>query len=177
MPSLRYWYPAASPPPASHRMQRNSNGSWVWGEVCPFTWRCSFNKGQSFTSQLQLPVESAVLKRRLNVLILHPSILALSPQGHFSTIQVVNYWLSAFKTFCGCSRLTSVTIGNSVTSIGQYAFSGCYSLTSVTSLNPIPPEIDFETYSSYSATLQVPTGSKTVYQNANYWKNFMNIIS
>ncbi len=46
----------------------------------------------------------------------------------------------------------------------------------MTSLNPIPPEIDFETYSSYSATLQVPTGSKTVYQNANYWKNFMNIV-
>ena len=26
MPSPRFWYPAASPPPASHRMQRNSNG-------------------------------------------------------------------------------------------------------------------------------------------------------
>ena len=26
--------------------------------VCPFTWRCSFNQGQSITSQLQLPIES-----------------------------------------------------------------------------------------------------------------------
>lgn len=33
--------------------------------------------------------------------------------------------------FSGCSSLTSVTIGNSVTSIGSSAFEGCSSLTSV----------------------------------------------
>ena len=39
--------------------------------------------------------------------------------------------------FSGCSGLTSVTIGNSVTSIGKYAFSGCSSLTSVTIPNSV----------------------------------------
>ena len=34
--------------------------------------------------------------------------------------------------FSGCNRLTSVTIGNSVTSIGDSAFEGCTGLTSVT---------------------------------------------
>ena len=34
--------------------------------------------------------------------------------------------------FCLCMSLTSVTIGNGVTSIGEYAFSGCELLTSVT---------------------------------------------
>ena len=34
--------------------------------------------------------------------------------------------------FYGCSGLTSVTIGNAVTSIGRYAFVGCSGLTSVT---------------------------------------------
>ena len=34
--------------------------------------------------------------------------------------------------FIGCSKLTSVTIGNSVTTIGVYAFYNCTALTSVT---------------------------------------------
>ena len=39
--------------------------------------------------------------------------------------------------FSGCSGLTSVTIGNSVTTIGIYAFKGCSSLTSVTIGNSV----------------------------------------
>ena len=39
--------------------------------------------------------------------------------------------------FFGCSGLTSVTIPNSVTSIGIYAFSGCSSLTSITIPNSV----------------------------------------
>ena len=39
--------------------------------------------------------------------------------------------------FCNCSSLTSVTIGNSVTTIGWNAFSNCSSLTSVTIPNSV----------------------------------------
>ncbi len=41
------------------------------------------------------------------------------------------------SAFSGCSSLTSVTIPNSVTSIGDYAFSGCSGLTSVTIPNSV----------------------------------------
>ena len=44
------------------------------------------------------------------------------------------YTKSAFR---GCSGLTSVTIPNTVTSIGQYAFFGCTGLTSVTIPNSV----------------------------------------
>jgi len=41
------------------------------------------------------------------------------------------------NAFTGCEGLTSVTIPNSVTSIGDYAFSGCEGLTSVTIGNSV----------------------------------------
>ena len=77
--------------------------------------------------------------------------------------------------FLGCSGLTSITIPNSVTTIGDYVFFRCTGLTAITSLNTTPPAITEKTFSSYDATLMVPTGSKSSYESADYWKNFTNI--
>ena len=48
--------------------------------------------------------------------------------------------------FSGCSSLTSVTIGNSVTSIGSSAFEGCSSLTSVIIGNCVTTICDYAFY-------------------------------
>ena len=55
--------------------------------------------------------------------------------------------------FSGCSGLTSVTIGNSVTSIGEYAFSSCSGLTKVNYLGTVDEwaEIDFFDNPTYYA--------------------------
>ena len=81
-----------------------------------------------------------------------------------------------FAAFQSCSGLKEVRIGNSVTNIGELNFADCKNLSMITSLNPTPPTITSNTFSNYTATLNVPEGSKTAYQNADYWKNFTNIV-
>ena len=54
--------------------------------------------------------------------------------------------------FSGCSGLTSVTIPNSVTSLGDYAFSYCSSLTSVTIPNSVTGIGDWVFYGCSSLT-------------------------
>ena len=57
------------------------------------------------------------------------------------TYSVTSIGVSAFKARINnhqaCSSLTSITIPNSVTSIGSSAFSGCYRLTSITLPNSV----------------------------------------
>ena len=71
-----------------------------------------------------------------------------------------------------------VTIGNSVKTIGQEAFSDCTGLTELVSLASIPPICDagvFENVDKSLCTLKVPKGSKDAYSQAYGWKDFVNI--
>ena len=56
------------------------------------------------------------------------------------------------STFYGCSNLTSVTIPNSVTSIGSYSFYNCSSLTSVTIPNSVTSIGSYSFYGCSSLT-------------------------
>lgn len=50
---------------------------------------------------------------------------------------IPNGIISIYEAFCGCSDLTSITIPNSVTSIGTIAFMNCSGLTSITIPNSV----------------------------------------
>ena len=69
--------------------------------------------------------------------------------------------------FSGCSGLTSVTIGNSVTSIGSSAFSGCSALTSVTIGNSVT-SIGFGAFWGCSAltSVTIPNSVTTIGEGA-----------
>lgn len=77
--------------------------------------------------------------------------------------------------FAGCTSLSSVTIGNGVTSIGENAFGG-NDITTVVTMIENPFIIDKSTFNLNTfnnATLYVPIGSIDKYKSTEGWKNFM----
>ena len=79
--------------------------------------------------------------------------------------------------FGACKSLTSITIPESVTSIGYWAFNSCTELTNVYNRAKTPPTLSGNPDFNYStATLFVPTGTRELYQAAEYWKKFAHIV-
>lgn len=80
--------------------------------------------------------------------------------------------------FYNCSNITSMTIPSGVISIGPSAFYGCTGLTSVTSYINEPMMTGWVYPSSVydNATLYVPIGTKSLYENSPEWRQFENIV-
>lgn len=77
-----------------------------------------------------------------------------------------------------CYKLTSVFIPSSVKEVGRYAFRGWDALESVycaAATLPMCGENVFD-YIHDDCTLYVPVGAKSVYEQADPWHNFKNIV-
>lgn len=89
--------------------------------------------------------------------------------GELETIGV-----SAFER----AGVQQLTLGESLKSIGNYAFNYC-DITEVYSWNPQPPEIEgytFNYFTTQNAILTVPAEAVDAYKEAAYWKKFKNIV-
>ena len=76
------------------------------------------------------------------------------------------------------SYLRTLTIGNSVTSIGDYTFQGCTNINKIRSLNPTPPVITskvFESVDKETCLLVVTKGNLVYYWLDPVWKEFLNM--
>jgi hypothetical protein len=84
-----------------------------------------------------------------------------------------------FRSFEGCSGFTSLVIGSSVTYVNGRAFYGFSGLTSMEILAETPPSVNtnYSPFSSvdYSIPFTVPCGSVSAYQTATVWRSFTNI--
>ena len=82
-------------------------------------------------------------------------------------------------TFYSCSNLRSVIIPAGATRIGDYVFYSCNRLTSITN-NATTPQTcysnDFTNVDKSACTLYVPKESIELYQAADGWKDFTNIV-
>lgn len=90
------------------------------------------------------------------------------------TYNVTSIGLMTFR-YCK-DELTSVTIPNSVTSIGNYAFWDCSGLTSITIPNSVK-SIGEGTFNGCTglASITIPSGVKTIYQGT--FSNCNNLVS
>ena len=87
-----------------------------------------------------------------------------------------------YRLFGMCQWMGEVTIPESVSFIDRLAFSWCTKLKKIYVYNPVPPTMDtLYYYHSFdfvprSATIYVPQGSLSAYQNAPGWNEFSNIV-
>lgn len=90
----------------------------------------------------------------------------------------VSYTVTSIRksTFSWRENLTSITIPESITYIGEYAFD-CWSLNNITMLAQTPPTIHYNTFSNWDASVSVPEGCEEAYRNAEYWSKFTNYIA
>ena len=82
------------------------------------------------------------------------------------------------ESFAGCTSLTNITLPSTLTSIYNNAFVGCSNLSTITCMNPDPRSFssnNFDASTYANATLMVPLGSKSSYQNTSAWSQFSNI--
>ena len=83
-----------------------------------------------------------------------------------------------YSPFYNKKTLKSVTIGNSVTRIGNYVFSACDSLTSIRLLGETPPTVGSNNFTNkqyLNTIVYVPKGTLATYQAADTWKDFWDI--
>ncbi len=80
------------------------------------------------------------------------------------------------NAFQNCNNMQRVTLPSSLTQIGDYAFDKCSRLTYVSCKVATPFVISDNVFTTYTAKLNVPTGSATSYQKTDGWKNFSIVL-
>lgn len=83
------------------------------------------------------------------------------------------------NAFSKCPSLKTICLPANVRKIGSNVFADCNQLTNIIVDAKNPPSINYDTFSDEiykNVLLYVPKGSKSLYETAEFWKNFENII-
>ena len=106
-------------------------------------YNCAFTK-DNFINNSTLDAEknnywgARISDKEIDGLLIKDDTILVACRPHLTSVTIPNSVTSiGSNAFYDCSSLTSVTIPNSVTSIGSYAFDNCSSLTSITIPNSV----------------------------------------
>jgi len=126
------------------------------------------NTAYSFNDGLLIEIGTQMVKRciasKSGSVILAPEIMSIDNSA-----------------FSDCVNITSIELPAGISYIGQRSFYNCTALHDIY----IPVSIPLDMSSSYTAfdgvnkntcTLHVPSGTKSVYEQASVWKDFINIV-
>ncbi len=102
------------------------------------------------------------------------------PEGTTITLKEGTKGIADFA-FSNCSNLAAINIPNSVTYIGEGAFSDCIHLNDLYCYATTPPKCCQSTFTNIlsktnSTTLHVPAASLAAYRAAPVWKDYKNIV-
>ena len=78
--------------------------------------------------------------------------------------------------FHSCGKIETITLPNTLSFIGDYAFAYCKGLKLVLSEILVPYAIPTHAFSDTRCKLQVPHGTKNLYQNAQGWSKYFTSI-
>ena len=81
--------------------------------------------------------------------------------------------------FFGCRSLSTVTIGDGITHIGEQAFNHCPNIDTFFVKCAVPPTVGpltDSTFFVFNSTIVVPCGSEAAYQQAEGWGLFSDIV-
>ncbi|WP_262503176.1 leucine-rich repeat protein [Xylanibacter ruminicola] len=78
----------------------------------------------------------------------------------------------AANAFQGCTSLNQIWLPATLESIGEKAFYGCNDISYICSTGGSPLPINKNVFSSYTATLYVPFGALSSYEQNDVWKTF-----
>ena len=126
----------------------------------------TLTKAEKTAQNVEIPKYVIINGNKYSVSEIAPEVFCY--YSRLLSIKIPNSVTSiGYRTFLGCSGLTSMTIPNSVTSIGESAFYGCKGLTSLTIPNSVT-SIGYQTFSSLSGLTSITVDSKnTIYDSRN----------
>ncbi len=127
-------------------------------------------------SDVFIPLESAPMRAMKASSVGYEVVIPVSVTNEGKTYQVIAVGDNAFLNM---SRMASVSLPNSIESIGKSAFAGCSSLTSISCFTSAPPVAyanSFASVDKQQCVLYISPGTRDLYAAATGWSEFQNIV-